>query len=231
MAVIKAVSSHAGIKRALDYVMKNEKTERRLLDGFNCNPDSVREEMHLTKQLYRKMGGRTYKHFVQSFAPEEELTPELANRIARELVEQVPMFQGFEVLIATHKDRSHVHSHMIVNSVSFLDGHKFQMSANDLQEMKDISDRICLQHGLSICARGRTFHGDPVEETSAYRKETYQFLKQAEAGKVKSYVQDTALAVMDTMEEAISRENFINRMNTPKWGCHLLVASYPLPWF
>ena len=115
MAVIKAVSSHAGIKRALDYVMKNEKTERRLLDGFNCNPDSVREEMHLTKQLYRKMGGRTYKHFVQSFAPEEELTPELANRIARELVEQVPMFQGFEVLIATHKDRSHVHSHMIVN--------------------------------------------------------------------------------------------------------------------
>ena len=74
MAVIKAVSSHAGIKRALDYVMKDEKTERRLLDGFNCNPDSVKEEMQLTKQLYRKTGGRTYKHFVQSFAPEEEIT-------------------------------------------------------------------------------------------------------------------------------------------------------------
>ena len=96
MAVIKAVSSHAGIKRALDYVMKDEKTERRLLDGFNCNPDSVREEMQLTKQLYRKTGGRTYKHFVQSFAPEEEITPELANKIAGELAQRLPLLQDYQ---------------------------------------------------------------------------------------------------------------------------------------
>ena len=108
MAVIKAVSSHAGINRALDYVIKNEKTERTLLDGFNCNPDTVRQEMAITKQLYHKTRGRTYKHFVQSFAPDEEITPEMANEIARELAERLPIFHGFEVLIATHKDRRHI---------------------------------------------------------------------------------------------------------------------------
>ena len=212
MAVIKAVSSHAGINRALDYVMKNEKTERTLLDGFNCNPDTVRQEMEMTKRLYHKTGGRTYKHFVQSFAPDEKITPELANEIARELAERLPLFHGFEVLIATHKDRQHIHSHFILNSVSFLDGHKFQMRADDLQAMKDLSDEICLHYNLSICERGRTFHQEPVEETSAYTKEKYRFLKSAEAGKVKSYVQDTALALLEAMEEALSREDFIDRM-------------------
>ena len=212
MAIIKAVSSHAGIKRALDYVMKKEKTERILLDGLNCNPDTVRQEMAMTKQLYHKTGGRTYKHFVQSFAPDEKITPELANEIAHELAERLPLFHGFEILIATHKDRRHIHTHFILNSVSFLDGHKFQMCAGDLQAMKDLSDQICLMHNLSICEKGRTFHNDPVEETSAYTKEKYRFLKDAETGKVKSYVQDTALAVLEAMEEALSREDFIDRM-------------------
>jgi len=213
MAVIKAVSSHAGIKRALDYVMKNEKTERTLLDGFNCNPDTARQEMTMTKQLYHKTGGRTYKHFVQSFAPDEDITPEMANAIARELAEHLPIFHGFEVLIATHKDRRHIHTHFILNSVSFLDGHKFQMHADDLQAMKDLSDEICRQHGLTICERGKTFQNEQVEETSAYTKEKYRFLKAAEAGKVKSYVQDTALAVMEAMDEAVSRESFVDCMN------------------
>ncbi len=212
MAIIKAVSSRAGIRRALDYVMKKEKTERTLLDGFNCNPDTVMEEMEMTKHIFHKTGGRTYKHFVQSFAPDEEITPEIANQVARELVEKLPIARGFEVLIATHKDRRHIHSHLILNSVSFIDGHKFQMSADDLQTMKDISDEICKSHGLSICEKGRTFHEEPVEETSAYTKEKYRLLKSAEAGKVKSYVQETALAVMDAMEEAESREEFIDLM-------------------
>ena len=213
MAVIKAVSSHAGIKRALDYVMKNEKTERTLLDGFNCNPDTVRQEMTMTKQLYHKTGGRTYKHFVQSFAPDEEITPEMANSIARELAEHLPIFHGFEVLIATHKDRRHIHTHFILNSVSFADGHNYQMHADDLQAMKDLSDEICRRHGLTVCERGKTFRDEPVEETSAYTKEKYRFLKAAEAGKVKSYVQDTALAVMEAMDEAVSRESFVDCMN------------------
>ena len=65
MAVIKAVSSKAGINTVLDYVMQEEKTEQKLLSGLNCVPDTVKDEMRVTKFLWDKDGGRTYKHFVQ----------------------------------------------------------------------------------------------------------------------------------------------------------------------
>ena len=65
MAVIKAVSSKAGIGQALDYVTKEEKTEDKLVSGLHCEPDTVKDEMQATKELWGKTGGRTYKHFVQ----------------------------------------------------------------------------------------------------------------------------------------------------------------------
>ena len=76
MAVIKAVSSRAGITQALDYVMKEEKTEKRLVSGLGCMPESAKDEMQLTKELWEKTGGRTYKHFVQSYHEDEKITPE-----------------------------------------------------------------------------------------------------------------------------------------------------------
>ncbi len=71
MAVIKAVSSKAGIGQALDYVTKEEKTEDKLVSGLHCEPDTVKDEMQATKELWEKTGGRTYKHFVQSYHKDE----------------------------------------------------------------------------------------------------------------------------------------------------------------
>ncbi len=85
MAVIKAVSSKAGINTVLDYVMQEEKTEQKLLSGLNCVPDTVKDEMRVTKLLWDKDGGRTYKHFVQSFAPGEKINPAQAHQIACQL--------------------------------------------------------------------------------------------------------------------------------------------------
>ena len=67
MAVIKAVSSKAGIGQALDYVTKEEKTEDKLVSGLHCEPDTVKDEMQATKELWGKTGGRTCKHFVHSY--------------------------------------------------------------------------------------------------------------------------------------------------------------------
>lgn len=78
MAVIKAVSSKAGIGQALDYVTKEEKTEDKLVSGLHCEPDTVKDEMAATKELWGKTGGRTYKHFVQSYHEDEHITPEQA---------------------------------------------------------------------------------------------------------------------------------------------------------
>ena len=128
MAVIKAVSSKAGINTVLDYVMQEEKTEQKLLSGLNCVPDTVKDEMRVTKLLWDKDGGRTYKHFVQSFAPGEKINPAQAHQIACQLAASRPEWQDFEVLIATHEDKEHIHTHFVVNSVSYVDGHKLQQS-------------------------------------------------------------------------------------------------------
>ena len=73
MAVIKAVSSKAGIGQALDYVTKEEKTEDKLVSGLHCEPDTVKDEMQATKELWGKTGGRTYKHFVHSYHEDEHI--------------------------------------------------------------------------------------------------------------------------------------------------------------
>ena len=108
MAVIKAISSKAGIGQAIDYVTKKEKTEEKLVSGLHCEPETVKDEMQVTKELWGKTGGRTYKHFVQSYHAEERITPEQAHKNAVELAEHTPAWEGFEVLIATHKDKEHI---------------------------------------------------------------------------------------------------------------------------
>ena len=85
MAVIKAVSSKAGIGQALDYVTKEEKTEDKLVSGLHCEPDTVKDEMQATKELWGKTGGRTYKHFVHSYHEDEHITPEQKYKIFSKL--------------------------------------------------------------------------------------------------------------------------------------------------
>ena len=212
MAVIKAVSSKASIGKAIDYVTKEEKTEQKLLSGKDCNPLTAKEEMNITKMFYHKTKGRTYKHFVQSFHKDEKITSEQAHQLANQLAEKCKQFQGFEVLIATHQDREHIHTHFIVNSVNFKDGHKFNMSKKDLQEMKNLSDELCEVRGLHICEKGKTFEGKEREETTAYKKEAYQLLKKAENGKIKSYIQEIGLAVLECKGKAKNQDDFIEKM-------------------
>jgi len=136
MATIKAVSSRASIGQSLDYVTKEEKTEEKLVTGLHCEADTVKEEMQATKELWGKTGGRTYKHFVQSYHADEQITPEQAHKNAIELAKGTEAWKGHEVLIATHIDRGHIHSHFIVNSVNFENGYKLQWSKADLQNLK-----------------------------------------------------------------------------------------------
>ena len=196
-------------KPAEDKEDKEEKTEEKLVSGLHCEPETVKDEMQATKELWGKTGGRTYKHFVQSYHADEPITPEQAHRNAVELAEHTPAWQGFEVLIATHKDRKHIHTHFIVNSVNYEDGHKLQWSSADLRDLKERCNTQSWEQGLHVPEKGKTFEGVEREETVAWKKDTYQLLKQAEQGKVKSYVQEIALAVLDCKETAASREQFI----------------------
>lgn len=222
MAIIKAISSHAPINIVIDYITQKEKTDGRLITGFGCSPESAKEEMQSTKELYGKTDGRTYKHFVQSFAPDEKIDYQTAHEIATKLVERTSCFNGYEVLVATHQDRNHVHSHFVVNSVSYEDGKKFQMSSKDLQRIKDISDGLCREYGLSICEKGCSFDGTERKNIVAWTKEKYQYLKSILDGeKGNSYICSIRDAVSESMQTAKSVDEFKkeleNRGVTAKW--------------
>lgn len=218
MAAIKAANSAAGLNRIIDYVTKEEKTEEKLISGINCNPATVKDEMAATKLLWDKTGGRTYKHFIHSYHAKEKITPEQAHKNALELAQNTKAFEGYEVLVATHIDREHIHSHIIVNSVNFEDGHKLRWSKGDLQNLKDRCNEQSREQGLSVPVKGKTFEGAEREETVANKMSTYQLLKRAEKGEVKSYVQDIALAVLDCREIAESRQDFIQKMQERGYG-------------
>jgi len=183
-------------------IIEHKKTEEKLISGIDCNPNYAIDEMKATKAVWNKTEGRQYKHFVQSFSPEEQITPEQAHKIAFELAQNE--FKGFEVLIATHKDSNHIHSHIIVNSVSHENGNKFQQSKNELQQMKDHSDELCALYDLSICEKS--------DKTATYSIGKYKAIERASKGEYKSYVFDTALAVDNAMLTATSRESFISSM-------------------
>lgn len=210
MAIIKAIDSKASIGRVINYVTKEEKTEEMLLSGIDCEPETAIDEMKATKELWHKTDGRQYKHYVHSFAPGENITHEQAHELAKELCRE--RFKGYEVLIATHKDTDHIHTHIIVNSVSYENGYKFQQSKYQLQEMKDHCNDLCREYGLSVAEKGKTFEGQNREEMTAWSKDKYNLLEKADKGKVKSYVLDTAVAVMECKSQSISKQDFINKM-------------------
>ena len=210
MAVIKAVHSRASIGRAVTYVTKEEKTEDKLITGKDCDPFRVIEDMNATKELWGKTGGRTYDHYVQSFHENEQVTPQKAHEIACKWAEKE--FKGHECLISTHVDKGHIHSHFIVNTVNFEDGKKLHTSAHWLDQAKAHSDELCHAYGLTITQKGKTFDGLDREDMTSWNKNKYNLLEKADQGKAKSYVYDTALAVMDSKESAISRADFISKM-------------------
>lgn len=202
MAVIKAVSSRASIGRAVKYVTKDEKTEEKLISGKDCNPNTAIEEMKATKAMWGKNEGREYYHFVQSFSAEEQITPSEAHKMAKELAEE--RFKGHEVVLATHLDKDHIHTHFIVNSVNHEDGKKLHWKKQELQRMKDMSDNLCKQYGKSICEK--------TNEIGTYSHNKYKALERGMTSDYKSYVFDCYKTVSSVKEQATGRDDFIARM-------------------
>ena len=138
--------------RVIQYVSQPKKTMdeegNRYLTGVNCVADVAMQSFMATKHLYGKDTGTFFYQYTQSFSPEEDLTPAQAHQIGLELAEQ--FFPGCEVLVATHVDRQHLHSHLVVNSVHPDTGKKLHFTPRTLEEMRKVSDQICMEHGLIL---------------------------------------------------------------------------------
>ena len=147
MAIIKFINNKVSLKKTLDYISKEEKTDKKLISGKDCIPETAYEEMMTVKNMYKKLTGREKIHFVQSFSPTDKLTYEQAHEIGRKMAEY---FKGFQVVVATHKDRNHIHNHILINTVNFETGLKFHQSKQDLQKIKEFSNTLCKEYGLTV---------------------------------------------------------------------------------
>lgn len=213
MAVIKAVSGGATtIRGIISYVTKDGKTSDNLITGVRCSAENALDEMISTKSFYDKRGGRQYKHFIQSFSPEDDLTPETAHAIALSLVRTQTMFEGFECLVVTHIDRQHLHSHVIVNSVSLENGHKFRYSKRELETLKNTSDQICQEYRLRTIDRSKPEIERKIENPVSYNQYTQALLAEADKGNADSWVYSIAERVLDAKAKASDKDTFIRIM-------------------
>ena len=146
----RGTQSRAAMRGVMLYVMQEKKTAWEggpLVSGINCQPQSVYDDFLNTKLLYHKDGGTMFYHMVQSFPKGAAVDPRQAHEAARRLAEY---FDGCEVLVCTHVDREHIHSHCVINSVNFETGKKLHMAKEQIQELMRRNDAICLEMGLPI---------------------------------------------------------------------------------
>ena len=228
MATFTAIKNRGGGRGALAgvlrYTQQEEKTlweGQRLVSGWNCTAQSVLSEMQLTKERFRKTDGRQYYHFVQSFAATDDLTPQEAHAIVLELAQRE--FPDFEVLVATHIDTDILHSHLIVNSVSFRDGRKLHQSAADLQAHRLANDEICAAHHLSILP-------PPQKHVTQKRMGTREYRSAAKGESWKFRLMNT---IDQCMQFAASKEEFISLMESEgyqvRWTASRKNITYTTP--
>ena len=144
----KGTQTRGCMKSVMRYVSQLSKTlwdGQQLVSGIDCQPETAFDEFLSTKLLHHKDGGVMFYHMVQSFPKGADVDPRTAHEAARQLA---GYFEGCEVLVCTHVDREHIHSHCIINSVNFETGRKVHMADEQIQELRVRNDQICEELGL-----------------------------------------------------------------------------------
>ena len=139
------------------YISQDEKTldenGRQLVSGQNCTPQLADREFQATRSAHRKDSPVWFYHYVQSFSPDEVITGEQAHQLAKEFAAKA--WPDSEVLIATHLDAEHIHSHFVVNAVCWESGKMLRQGPNTLHSLRQLSDELCLAHGFSVLPQER----------------------------------------------------------------------------
>ena len=163
MAYDKIITLHGRMDHCIDYVLNEEKTglaaalayaenpvkTHRLVTGINCDPETALSDMRSTKKRWDKKGGVLGYHIIHSYAP-GEVTPDEAHAAGVEFAQRL-LGDKYEVVVATHVDRHHLHCHIVFNSVSFVDGKKYR---SDFQsyfgDLRGTSNEVSRERGLSV---------------------------------------------------------------------------------
>ncbi len=225
MAINKVINhktnSHGAMRNVLEYVLREGKVKEGYVDidgPYTCDIikyDDVYREWLDEKKLWGKDSGRMYAHYVISFHKDEKVTPEQVLEIGRAYAER--FFRGYQYVITVHQDRDHLHCHIVINTVSYLDGRKLHQMKKDLEKQKEFTNQLCLSLGLSVAEKGKHFDGSAIEagEITAWNKNKYNLLINADK---KSFVADCGIAIMEVVPQSTSREEFIVGMEERGWS-------------
>ena len=217
----KRTNTHGAMRNCIEYVLRQDKTSELLtyITGPYChneiNYDLVYRTFLEEKKMWNKDTGRMYAHNIISWHKDEQITPEQAFEFGKEFAEN--WFSGFQTLVAVHKDKDHIHCHLVTNSVSYEDGRKLHNTRKDLERMKQLTNQMCRERGLTVSEKGKHFDGSQIEkgEVIAWSKDKYNLFRQ----QVKdSFVADCAMAVLKALENCISKEKFIEKMKQFGWN-------------
>ena len=192
----------------MNYAMKTEKTlyeGERLVSGLNCSPQTVYHEFINTKLYHGKDSGRMYYHMVQSFPKSEDVPPKVAHEMAVKLAEH---FKDYEVLICTHTDRDHIHSHFIINSVALESGRKFHISTPEIEPIRQLNDSLCMEYGFEICKPKPKHQHSKSMSVAEYHA----------AAKGESWKMRLMNTIDECMKYAVSKEQFIELMEFEGYG-------------
>ncbi len=201
MAIIKFTNSKSTLKNIINYITKDSKTNAELITGKDCSSDNALEEMQTIKNLYNKTAGRQYVHLIQSFSPNDNLSFNQAHKIGLQLAEQ---YKGFQVLVATHTDKDHIHNHLVINSVSFENGKKIQQSQQDMLKIKKYSNELCAENGLTTIN---------LKSNSKINK-NFSLNEYKVAIKGNSWKLQLKNAIDISMAKSFNKDEFIKNMNT-----------------
>ena len=216
----KRTNTHGAMRNCIEYVLRQDKTSELLtyVTGPYChdeiNYDLVYRTFLEEKKMWDKDSGRMYAHNIIYWHKDEQITPEQALEFGKEFAEN--WFSGFQTLVAVHKDKDHIHCHLVTNSVSYEDGRKLHNTKKDLERMKQLTNQMCRERGLTVAEKGKHFDGSQIEkgEVIAWSKDKYNLFRQ----QVKdSFVADCAMAVLKALENCISKEKFIEKMKQFGW--------------
>ena len=217
----KRTNTHGAMRNCIEYVLRQDKTSELLtyITGPYChneiNYDLVYRTFLEEKKMWNKDTGRMYAHNIISWHKDEQITPEQAFEFGKEFAEN--WFSGFQTLVAVHKDKDHIHCHLVTNSVSYEDGRKLHNTRKDLERMKQLTNQMCRERGLTVAEKGKHFDGSQIEkgEVIAWSKDKYNLFRQ----QVKdSFVADCAMAVLKALGNCISKEKFIEKMKQFGWN-------------
>ena len=203
----KGTQTRGCMKSVMRYVSKLSKTlwdGQQLVSGIGCQPETAFDEFLSTKLLHHKDGGVMFYHMVQSFPKGANIDPRAAHEAARRLA---GYFEGCEVLVCTHVDREHIHSHCIINSVNFETGKKVHMADEQIQELRVRNDQICEELGLP------KFQRDGHRQSRGMSNAEYYTASKGESWKF-----ELMRVIDECMRYAASREDFLALLRAEGYG-------------